>query len=163
MSGGRDLVHPPLLQGLKAATKAAVRAFGGQDAAALHIGRGQSQVCNYGLPNTPDFIAVDAVLALEGATHGTPGHPHVTRYLAREAGFALAPLPSAGVPGKDWGEHSAALIKEMGDVLAGLGEALKGDHDVRAAEARALRPEASDLVRAAVELEAALKARAGEA
>lgn len=161
MSASREIVHPPLLQGLKAACKALIRAHGGQEAAAAATGRSQSQLCNYGLPNTADFMPVDAVLTLESATHGSPGHPQISRYLAREAGYALVPLPGAGARETEWSDYSARLLKEAGELLAGLGAALADDNEVRAREARALLPDAADLVRAAAELEAALKARAG--
>lgn len=162
MSTDRDIVHPPQLQQLKAATRALIRAFGGQEAAEAATGKSQSQLSNYGAPNAPGFAPVDVVLALEAATHGAPGHPHVGRFLAREAGFALVALPPAGPAGVAWNAHVACLVKEIGELLAGLGEALASGNDVRAREARALLGDAGDVVRVAVEIEAALKARAGE-
>jgi hypothetical protein len=162
MSTDHGVTNSPLMQSAKAAFAGAVDAFGGQDAAARETGKSQGRICAYGLPNTDAFPTLDVIVMLEGRTHGTTGHPHVTRWLAGQVGFGLVPLPAPGRREPEWHAYSARLMKELGEVLEGLGKALSGDNDVRAREARALIPEAGDLVRVAVELEAALKARAGE-
>jgi hypothetical protein len=163
MSGERTLTLPPDLQAGKAATKALVRAYGGQEAAAAARGKSQSRLCAYGLPNTDDFIPIDDVHALEACTHGAAGHPHVTRWLAREAGYELVRRPCPNAPETVWSGFVARLSREAGELMGGVCEDLSGDNDLTPAEAARRLPDAADLVRVAVELEAALKARAKEA
>jgi hypothetical protein len=139
MATERNIVHPPALQAGKAATKALIRAAGGQEEAAPLTGRSQPRLSSYCGPNTDAFIPVDAVAALEAVTHGHPGHPHVTRWLAREAGYALLPLSrfrSAAT-----GElHRAVgrVAKEANDVVATTCEAL-ADGKLDKAESRRKR------------------------
>lgn len=86
---------PPILQGLRVASRALVRAVGGQDAAAAtcaRIKRHQS-FSDFGNPNGSAFMPLDAVVELEAVTRGTPGWPVVTRYLAQQTGHVLVPLP----------------------------------------------------------------------
>ena len=109
---------------------------------------------------TQTACAPDVVVKLEGVTHGAPGHPHVTRWLAREAGFALIPLAAPDAPTTVWSQHCARLLKEVGDIATGLGAALADDNDVDQREAQQLLAEADDMVDAAVTFRAALKARA---
>jgi hypothetical protein len=162
MTTDRSLTLAPALQAGKAASKALVRAFGGQEASRLETGKSQSRVCSYGLPNTADFMPIDVVHALEASTHGTAGHPHVTRWLAREAGFELVPLPSAEAPAEQWNSYVAKLGRDAGCMIEGICTDLGADNDVTPADARRRLPDADDLVRVAVELRAALLARAGE-
>jgi hypothetical protein len=158
----RSLILPPDLQAGKAATKALIRAYGGQEAAAAERGKSQSRFCAYGLPNTDDFMPIDDVHALEARTHGAPGHPHVTRWLAREAGYELVPRPCAAQPETVWSAFVARLSREAGELMAGVCEDLATENDVSPAEAKRRLPDAADLVRVAVELEHALKQRAAE-
>jgi hypothetical protein len=162
MSTDHSVTNPPLMQSAKIAFAASVHAFGGQDAAALETGKSQGRICAYGLPNTDAFPTLDVIITLEQRTHGTGGHPHVTRWLAAQVGFGLVALPDPGRREPEWHTYSCRLMTELGELLEGLGKALADDNDVRAREARNLIPEAGDMVRVAVELEAALKARAGE-
>lgn len=160
MSDARSIVHPPELQAGKAASKALIRAFGGQEAAEAHTGKSQSQLSAYGGRNTPFFMPIDVVAALEGSTHGLPGHPHVTRWLAREAGYGLVRLPDAKAPPTQWSGFIAQLGKEAGEVINGICTDLISENDVSPAEAATRLGDAADLVRIAIEIEAALKARA---
>lgn len=162
MSADRTIIHPPELQAGKAATKALIRAFGGQEAAEAHTGKSQSQLSAYGGPNTPAFAPIDTVRALEACTHGQPGHPLVTRWLAREAGYGLVRLPDASAAPTQWSAFVAALAKEGGELMAGICDDLTSGNDVSPAEAKRRLDDAADLVRVAVEIEAALKARARE-
>jgi hypothetical protein len=160
VSGERDIVHPPELQGLKRASKALIRAAGGQEAAAAETHKSQSRFAAYGLPNTPDFMGIDTVLALEGVTHGTPAHPAVTRMLARQAGYGLVRLPDPALGETKWSALVARLAHEGGELMSGVCEDLASGNDVSREEAQRRLADAADLVRVSVEIEAALKARA---
>lgn len=139
MSGDlRSVDHPPRLQSLKAASKALIRAAGGQEAAAAETGRSQARLSAYGGPNTPDFMPIDIVLALESVTHGTPGHPLLSRLLAREAGFVLVKLPTSAGNDQDWHQAMAAVSKETSEIIERVCHALR-DQKVTAAEIRDLR------------------------
>lgn len=154
----RDVTLPPQLQALKGASAALVRAFGGQEAAAAELGRAQSRLSDWGNPNTPDFMPVDVVLRLEAATHGTPGHPHVSGWLARASGHAVTRLPEAGAARADGaallralGEHAASAHAASEAVLAAV-----ADGRVCAKDRAACDAEIAALISAAVALGAAV-------
>jgi hypothetical protein len=154
----------PHLQALKLAFSDSVGAFGKQEAAAAEVGRSQGRLCDYGRPNVDVFPPLDVIDALEARTEGTPGWPHVTRALCRRRGGAFVALPAArGRLGTRWSRFVADLGKEAGELISGICRDLDDDNDVSPAEARRRLKDAADLVRVAVELEAALKARAEEA
>lgn len=161
MSGDRSIVHPPHLQDAKVATDALIDAFGKQQSVAELVGRSQSRVSDWGRNNTPDFIPLDAIDAIEARTEGLPGWPHLTSWLCRRRGGIFLRLPSLSASGC-WGRMTARLAKEAGAVTSGLCADLADDNDVSPAEARKRLKDAGELVRIAVELEAALKARAGD-
>lgn len=102
-------------QELKAAFRQLVRAFGGMDATAVATGYAQSTVSDWASAQKAAFAPLHVVSQLEACTVGHPGHPHVTRLLARRAGFLLverhddaqAVHPLAGI---------AAIAAELGDV-----------------------------------------------
>jgi hypothetical protein len=147
MNGDREIVHPPQLQGGKAATKALIRAFGGQEAAAAETGKSQARLSTYGGPNTPDFVGIDVVVSLEGRTHGTPGHPHVTRWLAAEAGYMLVAKPAALLATADWCAALGDAVADFNDVQERLLRALPGGvsaAEIRAADIRAQIAEAQE-------------------
>lgn len=176
MSADRSVLLSPRLQAGKAAFRELVDAFGGQVAAAAETGKSQSRISAYGLRNTDDFAPVDVVLRLEQSTHGSHNHPQVTRWLARQTGFALVPLPDpdaafARVSSsplaqsgcvRNWGLLASRLAKDAGDVTSGICADLADDHDVSPTEARGRLNDAGALVRVAVELEHALRVRALE-
>jgi hypothetical protein len=162
MSHERDLVLTPRQQAAKAAFRDLVDAFGGQVAAAAETGRSQSRICAYGHRNMADFAPVDVVECLESRTDGTAGHPHVTRWLARQQGYGLVRLPDPGANATSWGLLASRLAKEGGDLTSGICADLADDNDVSPAEARARLRDAAELVRVAVELEHALKLRAAD-
>lgn len=112
----RVVTLSPADQEIKAAFAALARAFGGQDAvAAAFPGIRQQKVSDWCNPRLPEFAPLHIVAALEACTVGHPGHPHVTRLLARRAGFVLveqhedtqAVHPLAAI---------AAIAAEFGDV-----------------------------------------------
>jgi hypothetical protein len=155
VSSSRTMVLPPALQAAKAATKALIRAVGGQEAAAAETGKSHSRFACYGLPNTLDFIPVNDVHALEAVTHGLAGHPHVTRWLAREAGYALVRLPQAPGGTSDWHQAMGAVSKEVGEIIERLCTML-ADGKVTGAEVREghLRDEIRDAQERLAQLDA---------
>jgi len=162
MSGERTLTLPGHLQALKRATKELIRAFGGQEAAAAETGRSQSRLAAYGLPNTADFAPIDVIDAIEDMTHGAPGWPHVTLAMCRRRGGMFVKLPDPASPPTQWSGYVGRLGREAGALIDGICTDLSDDNDVKPDEAAKRLTAAVDLVRVAVELEAALKARAGE-
>lgn len=138
MTAERTLQHAPALQAGKEASKALVRAAGGGEAAEGYCSKSQPRLSAYGLPNTPDFMPIDVVRDLEAITHGGAGHPIVTRWLAKEAGYLLVERPKPGLGGS-WGRSLQDLGREFGEVSGSVCGAL-GDPDtpgaVTAAEVR---------------------------
>ena len=151
-------------QGLKRATAALVRAVGGGEAAAGFCRYRQQKLSDCGNVNQPaEFMAADVILDLEAVTHGTPGHPVVTRYLARAAGFELVALPDSA-SGGDWLQLVSDLSKEAGDCVSKIALSLS-DGFVSRDEVRKhdLVREFEELIRVAVEGRArVLAAEAGE-
>lgn len=129
--GGRMVVLPPDLQAGKRATKSLIKAAGGQEEAASITGKSQPRLSSYGLPNTGDFIPVDAAHALEAVTHGQPGHPHVTRWLAHEAGYLLVRKPSTVPADTDWCPALGDAVQEFSDVQQRILKALPGGVSAR--------------------------------
>ncbi|HEY1605592.1 MAG TPA: phage regulatory CII family protein [Allosphingosinicella sp.] len=134
----RTLILAPELQAGKAATKALIRAFGGQEAAASECEKSQSRMCDYGSPHTRDFMPVNDVRTLEARTHGQPGHPHVPRWLARQAGHVLVRLPVAGGVVADVHAEIGAISRDAGEVVQRVCEGLR-DGRVSAGDVRRLR------------------------
>lgn len=147
-------------QGLKSATRALVRAFGGQGYVAMRLADGakqfarQQRVSDCCLPNVNDFLSIQATAILEDETHGHAGHPHITRALARRQGFALVPVRVDPPQSGDWLRLIGDLSELAGGVVAGISGALASDSTVCAADARAadLRQRAEDLMTIAGEL-----------
>lgn len=162
MSGERDLVLPPRLQAGKAVFRDLVDAFGGQEAAAAETGKSQSRICAYAHPNTADFPPLDVIDVLEARTVGSPGHPHVTAWLARQRGCALVTLPDPSAPPLSWAALVSETVKASGNVAAGVLGDLDAAGELTPGDAWRRLKDAGELVRVAVEVEAVLKARAAE-
>lgn len=160
----RGDILAPEKQALKVASKALVRAAGGQEAcpgfARYTRHQAYSEFASVELPDK--FMPIDVVADLEGVTHGTAGHPHVTRALCERAGGAFVKLPEASVSAIDWHLALAGLIEESRDVTKRLLEAL-GDRTtpgaVTAAEIRAgkMIEETNALIGVGVNLRAMLE------
>jgi hypothetical protein len=161
VSARTDVVLPPLMQRAKAAYRKSVAACGGQDGTAATTGKSQGRISLYGSPNSDVFPTLDAIVEQEAVSHGTPGHPHVTRFLAREAGYELFKLPSAEAMATIWGQHLAGIAKEGGEVMTRLALALADGRLTEDEKADCL-PDARDLLRVAVELVTALEAKSGD-
>lgn len=138
MSADRSIVHPPHLQGAKVAFDELVRAYGGQVAASAETGKSQPRISAYGLLNTADFPPLDVIDTLEARTVGLPGHPHVTRWLARRRGMMLVPLPELQ-PSGAWGQSLKQLGKEFGDVTGRICEAIGNPESPGAVTASEIR------------------------
>lgn len=148
----------PAKQGLKVATTALFAAVGGQEPAAMSCRVGQSKLSDYGNVFKPEaFAPIDVVIDLEAITRGLPGAPHVTRYLALRAGFALVPLPQARPTVVTFEVHLAACAKETADVITALATSLNGGVCQR--EAKAVRAEIAHAVQVLMDLDAALAER----
>lgn len=158
----RSATIAPHLQAGKLAFDALVTAFGGQDAASAETGKSQPRICDYGRPNVAAFPPLDVIDTLEARTHGTDGWPHVTSWLCRRRGGIFLALPRATGTGARWGRLAAELTKDAAVLVNGICLDLDHDRDVTKAEATKRLKEAGELVRVAVELEAALKARSEE-
>ena len=163
MTTPRDMVLAPDAQTLKAASAALTRAYGGQEAAALAVGRAQSRLSDWGNVNTADFMPVDVVAQLEAATQGLPGAPHVTALLAQRTGHVLVRLPDAPPVGTDLLAFMAAHAKESGEIQGSICAAL-ADGRVDATEARRVRKEIRDQLVLLVGIDAVMAAiEAGDA
>jgi hypothetical protein len=105
----------PREQALKRASRDLVAAAGGCEMADALCRVQKSQLSAAGSVTEPGrWLPVDAVRDLEAVTHGTAGHPQVTRFLAAEAGYALVKLrPTPCDPLQAIGQ----LSREAADVV----------------------------------------------
>lgn len=120
MSRDRTLAHDEPLLRLKIATRKAVKGVHGTALAAEISGSRQQRMSDCQVPNTPDFLRLDEVHAIEEAGKGAPDWPPLTRAMARNHGFALLPLPDAGaiIGDSEWHAAIAAVSRETGEVVA---------------------------------------------
>lgn len=143
---------------LKGATRLLFRQVGSLEAVAHIASVSHGHAGRYQLAESPDFITIEKVAALE-SQEGV--FPHVTQALAALSGHVLVPRPVITGDGM-WAAHLAHTAKEAGDLLSGLGIALANDGAVSAAEAAALMPEVDQALSAITalrqELERVLKA-----
>lgn len=145
----------PEKQAIKAASKALVRAAGGVEAAAEFSRPNKTVLSDYGRPEGDSFMPVDVVADLEAITHGTTGHPLVTRHLATRAGYALVQLPAADAMEVDWLAQVGALCAESTKIITGI-SAAAADRVVNAVEVRQhnLIEECDDLIALVVNMRA---------
>ena len=139
-----------------------IEAAGGFEASAEETGISTTQLGRYQSKAERDSMPARVIEALEAVTHGKPGHPIMTRHLARRQGFVLVPLPSALPSEGEWARHISRLSEKAGKLVSGIAADLADDLDVSPREATARLPSARALVQIAAELEAALSTRAGE-
>lgn len=121
-----DVTLVPEDQDLKVGSCALVKAAGGPDqAATFGRVRSVSSIKSYGSPNTAEFMPLDMVAALEARTHGTIGHPILTRILARRAGGMFVELPDVSTEScRTIHEHLAAQAKESSEAVGAICAAL---------------------------------------
>lgn len=151
----RNITLTPEQQRLKSAFKALVHAFGGQQAAAARLDDRQQRISDLGLPNTPHFARIDEVAILEDETHGTIGHPQVTRALAKRQGYILVKLPEITASGSDLLKLLAVQSKEAGDIANEICTSI-ADGNIDADEAALIRKENWELIRNAMAMDAEL-------
>lgn len=142
---------------LKKETRAAVDDVLGQEKVAKMLGRSQSRISHYCSSNRDEFMPIDLVVELEQLTLGKPGHPRITRALARQAGFLLVPEGGAASGERSLGEHLADVVGEAAGVMQAMKSTMTTGGLDRAGRAQALA-EARQLQDAAAELVAALEA-----
>ena len=150
-------------QALKRATRSLVQAVGGNEAAIgfCRMKRHQSlsEYASVAGDHAGAWMPLDVVADLEGVTAGVAGAPHVTRELARQAGFVLVPLPTAhGAGSEDFSLHLANIIRESADVTTKLSKHLADPAGFLPAAIGGLRREICEALQALVELDAALEA-----
>lgn len=128
MSTDRTVRLSPRQLAIKAATREAVHAAGGQVFVAHETGRTQSRISDYCSAHTADFMPADVIAAVEALSAGAPGHPHVTRALARAQGALVldGPLPADPATGSGasiscWLAHVAGESADVIRVLASGG------------------------------------------
>jgi hypothetical protein len=150
--------HAPDKLALKRAARVLVQQVGGYEASAMH--------CRVGCSTLHDYSSADVIADLEALTIGQPGYPVVTRELAAQAGFALVALPAALPVGADLLKMLGPLSRELGEITGATCEALSplsdAGADVSPREAKAIRAHLRRLIDAAVSMDAALAAMAGE-
>jgi hypothetical protein len=103
---------------LKLACRDAVRAAGGQVFVAEQTGRCQSRISDWCSPNTSEFMPLDVIAKVEALSAGAPGHPHVTRTLARASEGSFVPCPAAvALDLPNLGRMLAEVAGESSDVI----------------------------------------------
>lgn len=130
------VVLSPADQEMKLAVRSLVDAFGGCDAVGAHFGRDYrriSELCN---PALSQWMRLPWISELERMTVGLPGHPHVTRLLARRAGFVLVKRTDGQEDGAGVMAGLAAVQAELGDVARVVIDAAK-DGELDRAERKA--------------------------
>lgn len=119
--------------------RALIEAAGGLEAAAEIADIGKTQLGRYQSKTDRDSMPLRVIRALEAVTHGVRGHPIVTRFLARRAGFALVQLPETSADRGDMLKLSAAAAQQRGNADSEMMSAL-ADGKIDAGEAAKLLP-----------------------
>lgn len=114
-------------------------AAGGVEASGSICEKSPSLHSCYQSPQEPRSIPLRDVERLESVTHGHPGHPHVTRYLARKAGFSLVRRPAVPADRAAILDLLARQAREQGECDPELLAAI-ADGAIDAAEAARLIP-----------------------
>lgn len=147
-------------QELKAACRALVKSFGGQDAVAETLGVRQQKVSDWVNPRMPEYMPLSVVALLESCTVGHGGHPAVTRLTARRAGYILVPAPRTVLGEEAILRALAAISAELGDVSRELMEAQADDGRIDPGEARRTLAELDAMEARSGDLRSALMALA---
>ena len=149
---------------LKLACREAVKAAGGQDFVARETGRTQSRISDYCSPNAREFMPADLVRKVEALSAGAPGHPHVTRALARAQGGAFVALPNNSAPAVSFdtpqlGQWLALVAGESSDVIGLLAASQMGAtiDELSPAQRTAIAGECFELVEQVAAIERRLR------
>lgn len=137
-------------------TRKLVRAVGGVEAASEVTGKCIAHISRCTSPNNKASISLRDVAELEAVTHGTLGHPIVTRHLAARNGYALVALPTAPATGTDLLALLSLQAREFGELSSGAMAAL-ADQKVDGAENSALRKQISIMITELVKMDAELE------
>lgn len=147
----------PSARALKRATKQAVEAAGGLEAASAETGKSRSQLARCTSPHDADMINLADALALDELGLGMAGAPFILRAFARQMGFAMVSLGDAA-------DDVNGLMSAVVEIAAALGDASHGVADaqrdgiVTAQEAQALLGPVDHLADHVARLRAALVA-----
>lgn len=137
MSVDRTVRLSPSELALKLAAREAVKAAGGQDFVASECHRAQSRISDWCSSNVREFMPADVIARIEALGAGAPGHPHITRALARAQGGAFVDFP----PNQSIAIGAAVLATWLADIAGEAGDVInaiaRGD---LAAELGALAP-----------------------
>lgn len=153
MTVERTIILPTELQELKSASRALVRAFGGQDAAAKRLGTRQQRISDCTSRNTDAFLRLDEVAILEAETVGMAGHPHVTSVLARALDMEIVPLAHCAASGRDLLKLFAQQSRSNGELADKILEA-HDDDIVTIAEAAMIEDAADKVIATAIRIRA---------
>jgi len=156
MSDRSTAILPVNEQAQARAADRLIHAVGGLAPASEYCGKSEAQLSKYSRANYAESMPISVVEELEAVTNGKPGHPHVTNYLARKAGFTLVVLPVVEANGSDLLRLLAQQAKESGDIANVICEAI-ADGKITADEARSVRKELRDLIRICVAMDAELE------
>lgn len=151
-------VHDAEALVVKELTRQATATAGGQKLLAPLIR--QQRVSDLGNDQKVDVVRITEAALFDRLTHGKPGGAHFARFLADNVGCALIALPAVGQPETLWSQQVGSVLKEVGDIVTGVGFALQDNNDVDPAEAKALLPEIEEAVNKVVQLREMLKRRA---
>lgn len=147
---------------LKRATGQAVKAAGGQEAAAMATVAGRSQLWRCMSGQSRDSVTVRDAVTIDAIGAQVEGHPFILRAYAGQLGFGIHRLPEARPSVGDWWAHCAALTGEAGEIVGKIGRAMAdGAVCQRDVEASGLAADALQLIEIGAGLLAALDAVSG--
>lgn len=162
----RSATLPPVAQAGKAAFKALVKAFGGQDAAAEECGIRQPRISDMGNPNVDEHPPLWMIDHLEDCTVGHPGWPHVTNWLCRRRGGVFVSLPQGPDDAGGIMESMVGIAGELGQVSRAVSDAVasasEGGAAIVAREARDILRELDEMDRTSATLRLRLNRIIGE-
>lgn len=153
MTVDRTTSLPTELQELKTASRALVRAFGGQEAAAKRLGTRQQRISDCTSRNTDAFLRLDEVAVLEAETVGTLGHPHVTSVLARSLDMEIVVLTPCAATGRDLLKLFAGQSRSNGELADKILQ-VHGDDIVTPDEAALIEDAADGVIATAIRIRA---------
>lgn len=153
MSVERNITLPPEQQEIKEASRALVKAYGGQDSVAKRLGARQQRISDCCSTSTDAFLRVDEIATLEAETVGYPGHPHVTGVLARQRSRELVPTPHIAATGRDLLMLFAKESKSNSNLAEAILGAHRDDH-IDNAEAEQIEAAADQVIATALAIRA---------
>ena len=105
---------------LKQATEQAIDAAGKQPFLERELGYSQSNWSEWKSTDTYRFMPINVVQKVEALGAGSPGHPHITRALARAAGVPVSGTLIRDEDTDNLADRTARLTREFADVLREL-------------------------------------------